>query len=215
MGTLFLKQTTPPVVRAVSTLYWYTPHTSAGRQHDPETSKAATAPCPCSGVLWEAAQLTRQKWATSSNLLCCIFPVTAQMILCPGEPGSGAWWEHPGCWLMGSCWRSWRPRRKTWTTWHSPRSERGSHKPWITPPKGCSSLMYSVGKSVTAGKNFICRDHLGMAGWALALHSEMAGELFGFVLFTHPDNHFSLETNSKKQDGLSSHHACSNQSSVT
>lgn len=128
MGTTFLSQTIPPV------LYCY------GRlvQVHPETSRVATAPCPRSGVSQEAAQLTRQKRAKFSNLLCYIFPLTAQMILCPGETGSGAWWEHPGCWLTGSCWRSWRPRHKMQTTWHLPRPEKGTHKPWITLPKECS-----------------------------------------------------------------------------
>lgn len=208
-------QARPPLqsCTAMSTLYRYTLHTDAGRQHHPKTSRVPTALCPHSGVLWEAAQITQQKWATFSNLLCYIFPVAAQMILCPGEPGSGAWWEHPGCWLMGSCWRSWRPRRKTRTTWRPPHSERDSYKPWITLPKECSGLLYSVGKNITSGENFICGDHLWIVGWALALLSEMAGELFGFVFFTHPDNHFSLEI--AKSRTVSSHHACYNWPSIT
>lgn len=128
------------------------------------------APCPPSDVLWKAAQLTWQKWATSSNLLCYIFLVTAQTTLFPGESGSGAWWDHPGCWLMGSWWHSWRPHRKMQTTWHLPRSERGLHKPWITLPKECSSLMYSVGENVISRENFIRGHHL----WIVVEHLHCA-----------------------------------------
>lgn len=145
------------------------------------------------GVVGGSSTHPTEKRASFSNLLCYIFPVAVQMILSPGEPGSGAWWGHPGYWLTGSCWRSSRPRHKTRTTWQPPRSERGSQKPWITPPKE-GSLIYSVGKNITSRENFICGDHLWIAAWALALRGEMAGELFAFVLFTDPDNRFPLET---------------------
>lgn len=158
VGTSFLSQTTPPAPYYYeSTLYRYTLHTNAGRQHRPKTSRMATALCPCSGLLWKAAQLTQQKWSTFSNLLCCIFPVTALMILFAEESGSGVWWDHPGCWLKGSCWHSWRLCHKMRTTWHLPDSERNSYKPWITLAKQCSSLMYSIGTNITLGRtSFRC-----------------------------------------------------------
>lgn len=146
----------------MSTLNRYTLHSGAGRRHHPVTSRVTTTLCPCLGVLWEAAQLTSQKWATFINLLCCIFLVTAQMILCPGESESEAWWEHPGCWITGSCWHSWKPPHKTRTTWRLPHSERSSHKRWITLPKECSVLKYSVGKNVTSGKTSFVETSCGL-----------------------------------------------------
>lgn len=173
-----------------------------------------TAPCPGLRVLWEAAELTPQKWWTTfRNLLCYTFLMTAQMILFPGESGSGAWWVHPWCCPLGICWHSRRPPRKTRPTWRPPRSARGSHNPQLIPPRHWSGLMHSVNKNITSRKNFICEKHPWTVGWALTQPGEMARELFAFVLFTHPDNNFSLGT--AKSMTVCSHLGCYNWSSIT
>lgn len=211
MATSFLGQTTHSPV-----LLW-TPRTGTlpyHTLHHPKTSRVVTAPCPGLRLLWEADELTPEKlWTTFNNLLCYIFLVTAQMILFPGESGSGAWWGHLQCCLLGRCWHSWRPPRKTRTTWHPPRSARGSHKPELIPPREWSGLTHSVDKNITSRKNFICEEHPWAVGWALAPPCEIARELFGFVLFIHADKHFSLGT--AKIMTVYWHLGCYNWSSIT